>query len=286
VRPGAVEVADGADNDCNGIIDDHTRGYDDDGDGYCDHPTTCIEADVLPGDCADYDETVNPGAAEVPGDGIDNNCDGQVDGGTADFDGDGYTEDAGDCAPADATVYPMAPELPDGIDNNCNSVADEGTVLFDDDGDGWCEGLPAGGTPCTDGNQVGDCNDNDVTTFQDAPELEDWRDNDCDSTVDEGTNNYDDDGDGYTENASPADCDDTRADVGPATLEVPGNGIDDDCNPATPATGLQEPPVRRRPRTLRSVVVRGPLCRSGSTTSSQLDLLGGHAEQVVQAVCA
>ena len=191
---------------------------------------------MLPGDYADHDETANPGRPRCPE--MASTTTAMVRSTAApDFDGDGYTEDAGDCAPADATVYPMAQEL--RRHRQQLSVADEGTVLFDDDGDGWCEGLPAGGTPCTDGNQVGDCNDNDVTTFQDAPELEDWRDNDCDSTVDEGTNNYDDDGDGYTENATPADCDDTRADVGPATLEVPGNGIDDDCNPATPATGLQ-----------------------------------------------
>ena len=44
--------------------------YDDaDGDGYS-------EAD---GDCDDEDETVNPGAEEIPGDGIDSNCDGQDD---------------------------------------------------------------------------------------------------------------------------------------------------------------------------------------------------------------
>jgi hypothetical protein len=240
VRPGGFEILDGADNDCNGIVDDNTRGYDDDGDGYCDHPTTCIDLAVLPNDCADFDAQVHPGAIEVMGDGIDNNCDGQVDGGTSDFDADGYTEGAGDCAPNDSTVYPFAPELPDGKDNDCDDIVDEGTVLFDDDGDGWCEGIAQSASTCSDGvSLVGDCNDDDVTTFEGATELLDWRDNDCDGVVDDGTVNYDDDGDGYTESATPSDCDDNNPNVGPATLEIPGNGVDDDCDPATPSTGTQ-----------------------------------------------
>lgn len=46
--------------------------------------TSCTDADndgycTTDGDCNDSDATVNPGAAEVCGDGIDNNCDGVVD---------------------------------------------------------------------------------------------------------------------------------------------------------------------------------------------------------------
>jgi len=48
------------------------------------------------------------------------------------------------------------------------------------------------------------------------------------------------DGDGYGENATPLctasgiDCNDQDALVNPGRTELPGNGIDDDCNPATP----------------------------------------------------
>ena len=84
--PGADEVCDDADNDCNGEIDDglfSTYYPDEDGDGFgigaqafegdaCAIP----EAAALdPGDCDDGDAAIHPGAADVC-DGIDNDCDG------------------------------------------------------------------------------------------------------------------------------------------------------------------------------------------------------------------
>jgi len=56
------------DNDCDGLVDEGTNYYDDDGDGY-------TEAD---GDCDDGDPHVHPGHGEDP-DGLDNDCNGQVD---------------------------------------------------------------------------------------------------------------------------------------------------------------------------------------------------------------
>ncbi len=53
-----------------------------------------------------------------------------------DADGDGYTEDAGDCDDSDAGVHPAAPELcDDGIDNDCDGAVDDDDSHCLDPGD-------------------------------------------------------------------------------------------------------------------------------------------------------
>ncbi len=91
IHPFAAERCDGVDQDCDGLIDDDpTDGgawYPDvDGDGYgdaaglvraCSRPADHVGAG---GDCDDGAAGVNPGAAEVCDDGLDNNCDGGASG--------------------------------------------------------------------------------------------------------------------------------------------------------------------------------------------------------------
>ncbi len=91
VNPGVDEICDGIDNDCDGYADlgavDATSWWlDVDGDGYgcetcvasaCEQPDGRVADNT---DCDDEDSTVNPGEEELC-DGIDNDCDGIVDGG-------------------------------------------------------------------------------------------------------------------------------------------------------------------------------------------------------------
>ena len=94
----------------------------------------------------------------------------------ADEDGDGVSEQAGDCDDADPEVYPGAEEVADGKDNDCDGLVDEGTggATGGDDNDG--DGFTA---------TQGDCDDGDDTVFAGAEEIADGKDNDCDGETDE-----------------------------------------------------------------------------------------------------
>jgi YD repeat-containing protein len=209
IFPGALELPDAVDQDCDGIVDEDTTASDDDFDGFSEDD----------GDCDDSDGGVHPEAVEVA-DGVDQDCDGTVDEETEayDDDGDGYSEEDGDCDDANGDVHPGSPELPNGQDDDCDETVDEGTDLYDDDGDGWTE-------------EEGDCNDVNASIHPEAIEEPDGVDQDCDGTVDEGTTAYDDDGDGWSE--IDGDCDDDDPDVNPGVLEPAViDGIDNDCDGA------------------------------------------------------
>ncbi len=132
-------------------------------------------------DCDDSNPAVHPGAIERCDDGIDNNCDGEIDVGCicTDDDGDGYFVQFGcgtnvDCNDADAAIHPGVAEVCwDSVDNNCNGQIDEGCTCTDADADGfYVEGN------C--GTAV-DCDDGDADIFPGAAEIcGDGVDSDCD----------------------------------------------------------------------------------------------------------
>ncbi len=225
IHPGATEVlCDGIDQDCSGV--DLTDG---DGDG---HDAALCGGD----DCDDDDPAVWPGAVEIAN-GVDDDCDGAADEGTAlaDDDGDGYCEGPGtgtdgslpgDCDDEDPDVHPGVPEALNGLDDDCDGAVDDGTAAYDDDGDGFTE-------------FGGDCDDADPEVHPGHEELLDGVDNDCDGLVDEqpGEPSVDEDGDGYCpspvacdDGAEPGDCDDTRPSVFPGAAEVAYDGVDQDCD--------------------------------------------------------
>jgi len=124
------------------------------------------------GDCDDSDPSINPGEEEVEN-GVDDNCDDQVDEGTNAFDddGDGFSENQGDCDDLDADINPGETEIcGNSVDENCNSdLNEEDAIACDDyyrdyDSDGY-------GTPtdskclCSADGYYTSANDNDCYDY-------------------------------------------------------------------------------------------------------------------------
>ena len=229
--PGADEVCNEADDDCDGTIDEDdaldvaTFSVDSDGDGYGDGLTTAQACNAPSGyvllasgtstDCDDTNPDVSPEADELCNE-VDDDCDGTVD----------------EASAADATTW-----------------------YVDSDGDGYggtvvlglaCDALSGGAASATD------CDDGDAAVNPAATETCTGVDDDCDGRIDDDDSSlvadvgwfFDSDGDGHGDPASPGnfcvarsgfvlssdDCDDSDSAISPSAVEVCRNGLDDDCD--------------------------------------------------------
>ncbi|HMV65355.1 MAG TPA: putative metal-binding motif-containing protein [Myxococcota bacterium] len=228
IWPGAEEVCDLRDNDCDGFIDvragqdlrePHWRDQDRDGWGAGARTLAC----------------------DAPGDDL--------------------APQTGDCNDLRADIFPGAPEVCDGVDSNCaDGIDDEDRISYWPDGDrdrygddGFppdllCRGARDGNPAWVD--RGGDCDDDDPLISPAAREICDTLDNDCDGTIDvdrgldlrtEHWPDLDDDGYGASSGALLAcdlphdglarnddDCDDASAAVHPGATEV-CDGVDSNC---------------------------------------------------------
>ena len=225
IVPAAAEVCDGADNNCDGNVDEGTP--DNDKDGTCDELDTDDDDDLVPDETDNCKFKANPDQKDTNNNGVGDACDDDADSdgvlnaddncptvpntNQSDIDkdtlGDVCDDDAdgdGQLPPIDCDDFNAAKgngfdEICDGIDNNCNELIDEGfkdsdgdqaadCIDLDDDNDDFPDVCPEGDEQC-----VADCNPTNADVNPDAEEICDGLDNNCADGIDEGFADLDED---------------------------------------------------------------------------------------------
>lgn len=236
INPGAQEVCDTIDNDCDTQIDD------------ADPSTSEASKTTWYGD-SDND-TFGASSASL----------------AACVQPSGYVANNTDCNDSSATINPNAQEVCDQVDNDCDTLVDDSdpststqsktTFYGDGDGDGFGSAAStqaACQTPEGFVSNSGDCNDSSNTINPEAQEICDGIDNDCDTLVDDQDPSVDDssqptwyldaDSDGFGAlsptqvscgqpsgySATNTDCNDSNAAVNPDASEI-CDSVDNDCD--------------------------------------------------------
>jgi hypothetical protein len=243
---------------------------DTDGDGFasgsiesCNQPSANHTITVLPiTDCDDNDASINSNAAEVCGNGIDENCDGtdevcivsgctdatacnynpsanNDDGSCAyailwylDADADGFALDTiSDCIQPNVDYTSIVLPLGDCNDNDASINAGATEICgndIDEDCSGTAEACAILG--CTDPEA---CNFESTATEDDSTctySVMWYLDMDQDGFASDTMMNCSQPGPEYTDVIIPVtDCDDMNPSISPISMEICGNGIDDDC---------------------------------------------------------
>ena len=225
INPGAVEICDGTDNNCDGDTDEDSA----------------IDAQTWYQD-SDGDSFGNGAVVEI-------DC----------YQPSGYVLNGTDCDDSSSLVNPSRSEICNGIDDNCIDGVDEGvslTFYTDNDGDGYGDSsspITACSQPSNAVYNDGDCNDSSASINPSQIEVCDGIDNDCDLNIDDDDNSLNlnsapfwySDGDsdgfgnpnvslrqcsqpgGYVSNDN--DCNDSTSAAQPGATET-CDGIDNDCD--------------------------------------------------------
>ncbi|MFK7927629.1 MAG: MopE-related protein, partial [Myxococcota bacterium] len=169
--------------------------------------------DSIPGgDCNDADNTIYPGADEIIGDEVDQNCD-ATEICFSDLDGDGYRTDV-ELPSLDIACDELGEARFDLPDGDCNDLAGVGSTIYPDAPEVVADGIDQN---CDGGDACYTDFDNDTFSTGEPNRSDDL---DCDDPGESDVKPPDGEG----------DCDDTNDQIFPGAEEITADGVDQNCD--------------------------------------------------------